>query len=140
MTKHTSNFAISMMGALVLVSASAVAANAMIVPSQINIQGSKSQLFEQRIIQTASSSEIRQSQRDARNKYNPNAALIGQMLGGAKSLDIGGLGRPDVSPRHYAYCVRKYGSYRFEDNTYIQFSGTRTQCVSPFYAGDEAAR
>lgn len=88
------------------------------------------------IILVGSSKEIRQNGIDSRNKYNPNAALIGQMLGGAKSLDIDGLGRADVSPRHYAFCVRKYGSYRFEDNTYLQFSGERTQCISPFWDGD----
>lgn len=140
MTKHSSNHALSMISALLLVSASAVAANAILVPSQINIQSTQGHSFENQIIKIDSASEIRQSRSDARTKHNPNAALIGQMLGGAKSLDIGGLGRPDVSPQHYAYCVRKYGSYRFEDNTYLQFSGTRAQCVSPFYAGDEAAR
>lgn len=36
------------------------------------------------------------------------------------------------SPDHYAWCAKRYKSYRASDNTYIPRAGMRAVCVSPF--------
>lgn len=69
---------------------------------------------------------------ESANKYNPNAAAIGQMLGGAKSLDLGGIGGAGYNDRHVAYCSIKYGSYDARNNSFLAFSGERKQCRSPY--------
>ncbi|MBS8260119.1 BA14K family protein [Roseibium polysiphoniae] len=33
---------------------------------------------------------------------------------------------------HYAWCARKYRSYRTSDNSFQPYNGPRRQCVSPF--------
>lgn len=76
--------------------------------------------------------KYQKSQHDSYHKYNPNAAAIGQMLGGAKSLDLGGIGGAGYSSQHVAYCAIKYGSYNARDNTFLSFSLERKQCKSPY--------
>lgn len=80
---------------------------------------------------SAGSNNFSDARRDAINKYNPNAAAVSQMLGGAKSLELDGRGF-GLSPRHYAFCFRQYGSYRLRDNSFVDFDGTRKPCQSPF--------
>ena len=82
------------------------------------------------------SRHFRDQRNDAINKHNPNAAAISQMLGGAKSIDLAGQGMAGVSPRHYAWCFLKYGSYRIRDNSFVDFSGQRAQCSSPYQSGE----
>lgn len=44
-----------------------------------------------------------------------------------------GRDRPDrLPPDHYAWCAKRYKSYRASDNSYIPRAGLRTQCISPF--------
>ena len=84
----------------------------------------------------AGNKSFREQRRDAINKHNPNAAAISQMLGGAKSIDLAGQGMAGVSPRHYAYCFLRYGSYRIRDNSFVDFNGQRAQCSSPYLSGE----
>ena len=87
-------------------------------------------------VKNKDSQYFRDQRRDAFTKHNPNAAAIGQMLGGAKSIDLSGQGMAGVSPRHYAYCFLKYGSYRISDNSFVDFNGQRDQCASPYHSDE----
>lgn len=69
---------------------------------------------------------------DGAVKHNPNASILGQMLGGARSIDINGQGAAGYNSRHVAFCVRTYGSYNLRDNSFLAFSGERKQCRSPY--------
>lgn len=37
-----------------------------------------------------------------------------------------------LSPDHYAWCAKRYRSYRAADNSYVPHAGVRAQCLSPF--------
>lgn len=36
------------------------------------------------------------------------------------------------SPEHYAWCAKRYRSYRASDNSYVPSAGVRAQCRSPY--------
>lgn len=36
------------------------------------------------------------------------------------------------SPEHYAWCAKRYRTYRAGDNTYVPRAGVRAQCQSPY--------
>gem|GEM_PF-691920 len=52
----------------------------------------------------------------------PGDMRSGEMRGGPR----------DFSPEHYAWCAKRYRSYRAGDNSYVPRAGVRAQCVSPF--------
>lgn len=72
-----------------------------------------------------------------------NDALVPLALLGAGALIIGGAmagsnnNAPRVNsglnPRHYDWCEKRYRSYRFSDNTFQPYRGSRQQCLSPYY-------
>jgi hypothetical protein len=40
--------------------------------------------------------------------------------------------RAELSPDHYAWCAKRYRSYRASDNSYVPRAGARADCESPY--------
>lgn len=40
--------------------------------------------------------------------------------------------RVELSPDHYAWCAKRYRSYRASDNSYVPRAGIRAECESPY--------